>query len=178
MCIVPNAVRRPGSPLDRAGALANAAVTRTGSKLTVSPFPGPSSPCRYCLHQPNTWLAFTPCARATRATEAPDASVSSTMRRFCSTVRRRRSTGLSITARFEVSTYPPKWTPSQVPTAGIIPTYPHFVQTSLTVRLPFVLTILGLVWRLFDEEKFLAQNLPGYSEYCAKVHWHLIPGIF
>lgn len=41
-----------------------------------------------------------------------------------------------------------------------------------------VLTILGFVWRLFDEEKFLAQNLPGYTEYCAKVHWHLIPGIF
>ena len=40
------------------------------------------------------------------------------------------------------------------------------------------LTILGLVWRLFDEEKFLAQNLPGYAEYRAKVRWHLIPGIF
>jgi protein-S-isoprenylcysteine O-methyltransferase Ste14 len=40
------------------------------------------------------------------------------------------------------------------------------------------LTILGLVWRLFDEEKFLAKNLPGYAEYCAKVRWHLIPGIF
>ena len=41
-----------------------------------------------------------------------------------------------------------------------------------------VLTILGLVWRLFDEEKFLAQNLSGYTEYCAKVQWHLLPGIF
>lgn len=41
-----------------------------------------------------------------------------------------------------------------------------------------VLTILGLVWRLFDEEKFLAKNLPGYTEYCAKVRWHLIPGVF
>jgi protein-S-isoprenylcysteine O-methyltransferase Ste14 len=41
-----------------------------------------------------------------------------------------------------------------------------------------VLTILGLVWRLFDEEKFLTQNLPGYKDYCAKVRWHLIPGIF
>ncbi len=40
------------------------------------------------------------------------------------------------------------------------------------------LTTLGLVWRLFDEEKFLAQNLPGYVEYCAKVHWRLIPGFF
>jgi protein-S-isoprenylcysteine O-methyltransferase Ste14 len=44
--------------------------------------------------------------------------------------------------------------------------------------IPSVLTILALVWRLFDEEKFLAQNLPGYTEYCAKVRWHLIPGLF
>jgi|HubBroStandDraft_6_1064221.scaffolds.fasta_scaffold116761_2 hypothetical protein len=27
-----------------------------------------------------------------------------------------------------------------------------------------------LVWRLFDEEKFLAENLPGYSEYQKQVH--------
>jgi protein-S-isoprenylcysteine O-methyltransferase Ste14 len=40
------------------------------------------------------------------------------------------------------------------------------------------LTTLSLVWRLFDEEKFLAQNLPGYVEYCAKVRWHLIPRLF
>ena len=40
-----------------------------------------------------------------------------------------------------------------------------------------ILTVLGLVGRLFDEEKFLAQDLPGYKEYCAKVHWRLIPGI-
>ena len=41
-----------------------------------------------------------------------------------------------------------------------------------------LLTVVGLVGRLFDEEKFLAQNLSGYSEYCAKVRWHLVPGIF
>jgi protein-S-isoprenylcysteine O-methyltransferase Ste14 len=41
-----------------------------------------------------------------------------------------------------------------------------------------LLTVLGLVWRFFDEEGFLAQNLPGYKEYCAKVRWHLIPWIF
>ena len=44
--------------------------------------------------------------------------------------------------------------------------------------IPAVLTTLGLVWRLFDEEKLLAQNLPGYTEYCAKVRWRLIPGVF
>lgn len=36
----------------------------------------------------------------------------------------------------------------------------------------------GFVVRLFDEEKFLARDLPGYKEYQAKVRWHLIPGIF
>jgi protein-S-isoprenylcysteine O-methyltransferase Ste14 len=41
-----------------------------------------------------------------------------------------------------------------------------------------ILTIFGLVWRLLDEEKLLAQDLPGYTEYCAKVHWHLIPRVF
>ena len=59
----------------------------------------------------------------------------------------------------------------------------YFVGTSLALGsfwglLPAVLTILGFVWRLFDEEQFLAQNLPGYSEYCAKVPWRLIPRIF
>jgi len=32
---------------------------------------------------------------------------------------------------------------------------------------PSILTILGLVWQLFDEEKFRAQNLRGYT-----VYWH------
>ena len=40
------------------------------------------------------------------------------------------------------------------------------------------LTVLALVWRLLDEEEFLARNLPGYAEYRAKVRWHLIPGVF
>ena len=35
-----------------------------------------------------------------------------------------------------------------------------------------------LMWRLFDEERFLFKNLPGYTEYCAKVRWRLIPGVF
>jgi protein-S-isoprenylcysteine O-methyltransferase Ste14 len=35
-----------------------------------------------------------------------------------------------------------------------------------------------LIWRLFDEERFLSKNLPGYTDYCAKVRWRLIPGVF
>jgi protein-S-isoprenylcysteine O-methyltransferase Ste14 len=44
--------------------------------------------------------------------------------------------------------------------------------------IPAALTVLGFIARLFDEETFLAQNLSGYREYCAKVRWHLIPGVF
>jgi protein-S-isoprenylcysteine O-methyltransferase Ste14 len=40
------------------------------------------------------------------------------------------------------------------------------------------LTILGFVWRLFDEEKLLREKLPGYVEYCARVRWRLIPRVF
>ena len=59
----------------------------------------------------------------------------------------------------------------------------YFIGMSLALGsywglIPSVLTILVFVWRLFDEEKFLAQNLLGYAEYCAKVRWHLVPGIF
>lgn len=59
----------------------------------------------------------------------------------------------------------------------------YFIGMSLALGsywglIPAILTILGLVWRLFDEEKFLAQNLPAYADYCAKVRWHLIPGVF
>jgi protein-S-isoprenylcysteine O-methyltransferase Ste14 len=42
----------------------------------------------------------------------------------------------------------------------------------LAATMPF------LIWRLFDEEQFLSKNLSGYTEYCAKVRWRLIPGVF
>jgi protein-S-isoprenylcysteine O-methyltransferase Ste14 len=36
----------------------------------------------------------------------------------------------------------------------------------------------ALTWRLMDEEKFLAGNLPGYREYQEKVRYRLIPGVW
>jgi protein-S-isoprenylcysteine O-methyltransferase Ste14 len=59
----------------------------------------------------------------------------------------------------------------------------YFIGMSLALGsywglIPAILAILGLVWRLFDEEKFLAENLTGYRDYCANVRWHLIPGVF
>ena len=32
-----------------------------------------------------------------------------------------------------------------------------------------------LIWRLLDEERFLARNLSGYVEYQSRVHYHLLP---
>jgi protein-S-isoprenylcysteine O-methyltransferase Ste14 len=36
----------------------------------------------------------------------------------------------------------------------------------------------GILWRLLDEEKFLAANLSGYSDYLGKVRWRLVPGVW
>src|SRR5690242_14138596 len=38
--------------------------------------------------------------------------------------------------------------------------------------------IAVLIWRILDEEKFLAANLAGYSDYLKKLRWRLVPGIF
>jgi protein-S-isoprenylcysteine O-methyltransferase Ste14 len=59
----------------------------------------------------------------------------------------------------------------------------YFIGLSLALGsywglIPALLTILGLILRLFDEERFLAENLTGYREYCGKVRWRLIPGLF
>ncbi len=38
--------------------------------------------------------------------------------------------------------------------------------------------LIMYIFRLLDEEKMLIQNLPGYADYCKKVKYRLIPGIF
>ncbi len=44
--------------------------------------------------------------------------------------------------------------------------------------LAFAAALPVLIWRLLDEERFLAKNLSGYTEYCARIRWRLIPGVF
>jgi protein-S-isoprenylcysteine O-methyltransferase Ste14 len=41
-----------------------------------------------------------------------------------------------------------------------------------------VAVIPAVIWRLLDEEKFLARNLPGYVEYQNRVRHRLIPGVW
>jgi protein-S-isoprenylcysteine O-methyltransferase Ste14 len=40
------------------------------------------------------------------------------------------------------------------------------------------LMIPAVIWRLLDEEKFLAKNLPGYTQYQDKVRYRLLPRIW
>jgi protein-S-isoprenylcysteine O-methyltransferase Ste14 len=35
-----------------------------------------------------------------------------------------------------------------------------------------------LIWRLLDEERFLARNLPGYTEYQKRVRHRLVPFVW
>jgi len=41
-----------------------------------------------------------------------------------------------------------------------------------------VAIIPALIWRLVDEERFLARNLPGYVEYQNRVRYRLVPGLW
>ena len=41
---------------------------------------------------------------------------------------------------------------------------------------PFMAMLPFLIWRIFDEEAFLARNLPGYAEYRDHVRFRLVPG--
>jgi protein-S-isoprenylcysteine O-methyltransferase Ste14 len=44
--------------------------------------------------------------------------------------------------------------------------------------LPFAATIPFLLWRILDEERLLAGQLPGYAEYQRKVRFRLLPRIW
>lgn len=43
---------------------------------------------------------------------------------------------------------------------------------------PFAMTMPFLIWRLVDEERFLATKLPGYTEYQRRVRRRLVPFIW
>jgi protein-S-isoprenylcysteine O-methyltransferase Ste14 len=49
---------------------------------------------------------------------------------------------------------------------------------SLWGLLPAALLAGGMVWRLIDEERYLAESLPGYTEYLSKVRFRLVPWLW
>jgi len=44
--------------------------------------------------------------------------------------------------------------------------------------LPIAAMMPFLIWRLIDEERFLASNLPGYSEYEKRIRYRLVPFVW
>jgi protein-S-isoprenylcysteine O-methyltransferase Ste14 len=46
------------------------------------------------------------------------------------------------------------------------------------VLIVVVAILPALIWRLFDEERFLARKLPGYVEYQNSVRYRLIPMVW
>ena len=40
---------------------------------------------------------------------------------------------------------------------------------------PVAVTMPFLIWRLLDEERFLARELPGYIDYQHRVRYRLLP---
>ena len=53
-----------------------------------------------------------------------------------------------------------------------------FALASYWGLLPVAATIPFLIWRLFDEERFLVNDLPGYGEYRKQVRHRLIPFVW
>jgi protein-S-isoprenylcysteine O-methyltransferase Ste14 len=59
----------------------------------------------------------------------------------------------------------------------------YLLGTPLALGSYWGLVVLGamlpfLLWRLFDEERFLAMNLPGYTEYQKRVRRRLVPFVW
>ncbi|HKA22398.1 MAG TPA: isoprenylcysteine carboxylmethyltransferase family protein [Blastocatellia bacterium] len=59
----------------------------------------------------------------------------------------------------------------------------YFVGTPLALGsywglLPIVATMPFLIWRLFDEERFLSGTLPGYADYQRRVPHRLVPFVW
>jgi protein-S-isoprenylcysteine O-methyltransferase Ste14 len=49
---------------------------------------------------------------------------------------------------------------------------------SLWGLVPLVLIVPALIWRLLDEERLLARDLPGYTEYQRRVRYRLLPAMW
>jgi protein-S-isoprenylcysteine O-methyltransferase Ste14 len=59
----------------------------------------------------------------------------------------------------------------------------YFLGTPLALGsywgfVPVAFMIPFLLWRLTDEERLLARELPGYTEYQKKVQWRLVPHVW
>lgn len=63
---------------------------------------------------------------------------------------------------------------------GVVPMFlfTPIALGSFWALIPFLLFPILLVFRILNEEKVLLEELPGYKEYCQKIHYRLIPLIW
>jgi protein-S-isoprenylcysteine O-methyltransferase Ste14 len=78
-----------------------------------------------------------------------------------------------------ISTGPYAWVRHPMYAAGLLMLFgvPFALGSGWSALLVLVL-LPTLIWRLSDEEKFLARNLPEYREYQRSVHYRLLPPIW
>ena len=78
-----------------------------------------------------------------------------------------------------ISTGPYAWVRHPMYAAGLLMLsgIPFALGSGWSALLVLVM-LPALIWRLRDEERFLARNLPGYIEYQRSVHYRLIPPIW
>lgn len=53
-----------------------------------------------------------------------------------------------------------------------------FALGSFWDLLPVAFMFIVIIWRLLNEEKFLSKNLPGYTDFCLKTRFRLVPMIW
>lgn len=63
---------------------------------------------------------------------------------------------------------------------GVVPMFlfTPIALGSFWALIPFLFLPILLVFRILNEEKVLLKELPGYKEYCQKIHYRLIPLIW
>jgi protein-S-isoprenylcysteine O-methyltransferase Ste14 len=57
-------------------------------------------------------------------------------------------------------------------------TLPLMLAIPLALGSYWALLLPILLWRLLDEERVLRRDLPGYAEYCQRVRYRLVPGLW
>ncbi len=78
-----------------------------------------------------------------------------------------------------ISTGPYAWVRHPMYAAGLVMLFGIPIALGSSWGALVVVAIIpALIWRLLDEEAFLARNLPGYVEYQHRVHYRLLPLIW
>jgi protein-S-isoprenylcysteine O-methyltransferase Ste14 len=68
--------------------------------------------------------------------------------------------------------------PTRMPSHDGLRALKRLVAKTFGSLVGLLLVMAALLWRILDEERFLARHLPGYVEYQHKVRYRLLPYIW